>query len=170
MAWDAALPHARLWPAAHPGKLPAAQGRGTEYTALQTEINNLKADDSILEEQILKFFEEGDSYRKNIESAKKKIEEAEAAAKVKETTLGEQKKEIEKKLAELETERAELVKTMDAQILNLYERVLQKKEGLALVPVRDGGCTACGMQLRAQLADELHQPDKIYHCARLLPC
>ncbi len=137
-----------------------------EYAALQSEINNLKADDSILEEQILEFLEEGDSYKKKIEAAKQKIREAEEVAAAKEKTLTGQKQESEKKLGELETERCEIVKDVDPQIFSLYERVLRKKEGLALVPARDGGCTACGMQLRAQLADELHKPDRVVVCEK----
>ena len=56
------------------------------------------------------------------------------------------------------------VKDVDPETLRLYERVLEKKEGVALTSAKGGVCSACGMQLRPQLADQLHMDDKIVVC------
>lgn len=142
-----------------------------EYSALQSEINNHKADKSILEEQILKFFEEVDSHKRKIEETKKIIQEAERKNQEEEKKLLDEKKRIETLVAELKSKKKDLVKDIDPQILDLYERILTKKEGSALVLVRGGGCGACGMNIRPQLLDELRMADHVViceSCARIL--
>ena len=142
-----------------------------EYAALKSEMNNIKADNSILEEEILKFMEEGEVYKQRIAEEKKRLAIIEGENASYEKTLLEEKKKIEAEAAELKAKKQNLVQGVDGEILSLYERILLKKDGIALVPALNGACGGCSMQLRPQLVDQLHMKDRIVvceNCARIL--
>jgi predicted nucleic acid-binding Zn-ribbon protein len=142
-----------------------------EYTALRKEIGNAKADSSMLEEDILKLMEEADAYRARISETKASLKKTSEQADAEERHLLEEKKRLEDELETLKTKKKELTQGIDAELLNLYERILVKKDGLALVPVVNGACAGCSMQLRPQLFDQIHMQGTVViceNCSRIL--
>jgi len=137
-----------------------------EYTALQSEINNLKADNSVLEEEILKFLEEGQAHKTKVDEANAALQKAEAEFKEKEAVLLSEKQTCETEVAKCKIQKSELVKSVEPEILSMYERILEKRHGIALVPAVDGSCSACGMLLRAQTLDQLHMEDQTVVCEK----
>ena len=73
-------------------------------------------------------------------------------------------------LDQLDASIASLKKEIPADVSQQFGRLLQKSP-LAIVPVVNGVCTACGMTLPVSLVHQVHAAEKIYHCpacARLL--
>lgn len=73
-------------------------------------------------------------------------------------------------LDQLDSSIASLKKEIPADVSQQFARLLQKSP-LAIVPVVNGVCTACGMTLPVSLVHQVHAAEKIYHCpacARLL--
>ena len=73
-------------------------------------------------------------------------------------------------LDQLDASIASLKKDIPPEIGLQFSRLLQKGP-LAIVPVVNGVCTACGMTLPVSLVHQVHAAEKIYHCpacARLL--
>lgn len=73
-------------------------------------------------------------------------------------------------LDQLDASIASLKKEIPADVSLQFSRLLQKGP-LAIVPVVNGVCTACGMTLPVSLVHQVHAAEKIYHCpacARLL--
>jgi mannitol/fructose-specific phosphotransferase system IIA component (Ntr-type)/predicted RNA-binding Zn-ribbon protein involved in translation (DUF1610 family) len=73
-------------------------------------------------------------------------------------------------LGQLDASIASLKKEIPADVSQQFGRLLQKSP-LAIVPVVNGVCTACGMTLPVSLVHQVHAAEKIYHCpacARLL--
>ncbi len=73
-------------------------------------------------------------------------------------------------LDQLDTSIAALKKELPAEISRQFARQLQKNP-LAIVPMENGVCTACGMTLPVALVHQVHAAEQIYHCpscARLL--
>lgn len=73
-------------------------------------------------------------------------------------------------LDQLDASIASLTKELPADISLQFSRLLQKNP-LAIVPVVNGVCTACGMTLPVSLVHQVHAAEQIYHCpscARLL--
>ena len=73
-------------------------------------------------------------------------------------------------LDQLDASIASLKKEIPADISLQFARLLQKSP-LAIVPVVNGVCTACGMTLPVSLVHQVHAAERIYHCpscARLL--
>ena len=73
-------------------------------------------------------------------------------------------------LDQLDASIASLKKEIPSEVSLQFSRLLQKSP-LAIVPVVNGVCTACGMTLPVSLVHQVHAAEKIYHCpacARLL--
>ena len=142
-----------------------------EYQAMELEIKGLKADDSLIEEDILRSYD-------TIEAAKSK------AAKEKEFLAVEQKAheltvdEIKKKSAEIEAsidaedeKRKIYLPNIDVKILLQYDRILKSRDGLAIAPVWNNACGGCHVGLPPQVVNEARMKEKLINCescARIL--
>lgn len=142
-----------------------------EYQAMQHEIEGLKADNSLLEDGILLMMEQIDELSKELAKEKELFAEAERR-------LAEDRKKIEGEIAALENEianferqRKELIGGIDKEVLSKYERILENRDGLALVPVKEYACQGCFINLPPQTINEIQMKDKLNiceNCARIL--
>lgn len=142
-----------------------------EYQTMQHEIEGNKADNSLLEDEILGFMDEADSLNKELTREKELFVDAEKH-------LNEDRKKIESEIAVIDSEianfesqRKELTAQVDKRVLSHYEKVLANREGLALVAVRNHACQGCFMNLPPQVINEIRMKDKVVSCescARIL--
>lgn len=143
-----------------------------EYTAKLTEIETIKADKSIIEEQILKSYDESDAVDKELQREK-------AVLATEEKKYLEEKKKTEDaisvcqaKITALEAERRTNLGDVNKSLLARYEKILHSKEGLAIVPVVDGhSCGGCYMNVPAQVINEIKKHEDFIYCemcARIL--
>ena len=144
-----------------------------EYTALQHEIEGLKADNSVLEEEILKVMDELDEQKKVLDGATDQLKGKEDQMRAKIKVIEEEMVELETKIGRLQDKRQIVVPKVDPQTLSRYEHILGKREGIALVPVlpREGVCGGCRMNIPPQVINEVHLGGRLIaceSCARLL--
>lgn len=142
-----------------------------EYQAMEFEIKAAKADNSLLEEEILKSYD-------LIEAAKAKVAKEKdllaAEEKIFKAAVDEIKKasaELEKALAAEEEKRKVFLPNIDPKILTQYERLLKSSAGLAIVPVWNNACGGCHVGLPPQLINEVRMGEKLLtceSCARIL--
>lgn len=144
-----------------------------EYTVLQHEIAGLKADNSVLEEEILKVMDQVDQQKAAVAAAGE-------AMKGHEVRTGAAIAVVEREIAELDTAivtlqetRATIAPRVDPKILARYERIVEKKEGVGLVPVAVDreACSGCHMNLPPQAINEIRLKERLItceSCARLL--
>ncbi|MFC1709379.1 zinc ribbon domain-containing protein [Candidatus Omnitrophota bacterium] len=142
-----------------------------EYSTMLSEINGIKMDSSLLEEQILKIFDEQDGLQKGLEKQKEEL-------KVEESKLGQEKnkitdriKEIEGFIKDLSAKREVTEKGVDSKIASQYSRILKGKESLALVEVANHSCQGCFMEVPPQVINEIKMNDRLIFCemcARIL--
>ena len=136
-----------------------------EYSAILHEIETLKEKESALEDEILELLEAID-YR-----AREAGAQMEKLAKEKET--GEQQKKAwEEKLAQIETrltsrleERTQKLSHIDRALIQTYRRIYENRQGLAVVPVRNGSCSGCFVTLTPQSYQEAKRNDRIITCS-----
>ena len=135
-----------------------------EYSALQMEIGGLKADQSVLEEEILKLMEEVDRAKAQVASERERLKTEEAALNGRLAVIGQESQRITASIEHLKAARAEIAPRVDPPALSQYERILDRKEGSALVPVRGNACSGCNMVLPPQAINEVQMN------TRLIPC
>ena len=142
-----------------------------EYSAMQKEIDGLKADKSVQEEEILKLMEQVEQVKSQLASERENLKTKEAALNTTLAQIDQESQKIQASLDQLQSVRATLVPNVDSQILKRYERILANKEGLALVPVSGEACKGCHMVLPPQVINEIQMATRLItceSCARIL--
>jgi hypothetical protein len=142
-----------------------------EYQAKLSEITSLKADVSVLEEEIIKILDEIEESEKRFKEEKEKFSDKEKEFKEKEAKIKEEIKEIEIKIKNLQDKRNILIKDIDKNVLSKYEQLLKTRSGLAVVPVENENCGACHIRLTPQTINEIKMyKDLVFceNCVRML--
>ena len=142
-----------------------------EYSALQKEIEGLKADQSVLEEEILKFMEEIDRVKARLKADQEGQRDREADLSRALARIEEETQSMTRSIEELQSARQVLVPRVDPKVLTRYERILERKEGTALVPVKGEACGGCHMVLPPQVINEIQMATRLIlceSCARIL--
>ena len=142
-----------------------------EYAALQQEIASLKADNSLIEEDVIKILDELESASAAIKTEQERVKQIEKAFQAKEQELGQKEKELKDVLGIAQKEHDEIIGKLPPETKDLYVRILSKKEGQAMTEVRGEACGACQMRLRPQLLNEVMLKDTLVlceNCSRIL--
>ncbi|MCK9615679.1 MAG: C4-type zinc ribbon domain-containing protein [Candidatus Omnitrophica bacterium] len=144
-----------------------------EYQAKLTEIASLKADVSLLEEDVIKALDEIDCADKKSKEEKQALSAEEKKYKETEAQLNNQLAEIDTKIKILEEKKSNLVKDVDKHILAKYERLIRIRYGraMAAVNIETENCGACNMRMTAQKINEIKMYDQLVlceNCVRIL--
>lgn len=142
-----------------------------EYTALLQEIENLKADNSVLEEEILKILDQIDAVRIEVAQKKESLAQEEKRVNEEKQKMEKEIEDIKEKLETLSRQRLKVAPNLEVKILSHYERILKNKDGLALVNIEGDACGGCHMNLPPQVINEIKMREKIItceSCARIL--
>ncbi|MBI4712851.1 MAG: hypothetical protein HY762_06095 [Planctomycetes bacterium] len=143
-----------------------------EYSAILTEINGCKADNSLMEDKILRLYGQ-------MEGLQKDLQEIDDEAKKHEVELEQESAAIEQELVqirqELETlyqERQKNSAELDGETLKSYDKIARSKPNRqALAQVAANICMGCNMDVTPQQVNELHREKDIVccrHCLRIL--
>ncbi|UCD55557.1 MAG: hypothetical protein JSV93_01805 [Candidatus Omnitrophota bacterium] len=142
-----------------------------EYTSLEKEIANIKADNSILEDEIIELLEHVDEIKKKVSKEKEILENEKGKITQEKKKIENEKKINETEFSDLNNKRKEFVQKLDKNILSKYERILHNRDGLAMVPIIGGTCGGCNMNLPPQVINEAKlKKDFTFcgNCARIL--
>ncbi len=135
-----------------------------EYTAMIQEIESHKADNSILEEEIINFIDSIDEAKAAVETERKKFAEESKNIEAQIKAVERKVKDIEASIAELKSKRQALTPLVDKKLLSDYEKILAGRNGQALAEVVNGACGGCYMQLPPQVINEIQMKEKIVFC------
>jgi predicted nucleic acid-binding Zn-ribbon protein len=142
-----------------------------DYRAKLKEIETLKLAVSAGEEDVLLAMEQIDMANSRVATAREAFKVEEAGFDKEKKALEAGCRDIENRVRELEAQREIVKKTVDPQPLAIYERMVDKKEGLAIVPLDNDACGGCFMNQPPDTRNKvLAYREFIYcsNCARLL--
>lgn len=146
--------------------------KNEEYQAMLKEIDDVKKQISLREEEVLNIMYKIDEANLFFLEQKKRIEAEIQQLREQEKRIDKELEEIVAERKELETQRAEAEKDIDAELLTQYTRIKQRrKTGPVVVPLKEEICSGCYMQITPQVVNELMAGDKIHtcrHCGRIL--
>jgi predicted nucleic acid-binding Zn-ribbon protein len=135
-----------------------------EYQAMQKEIEFAQTEVKKLEDGILERMLEADDITTELKNA-----EAELASEQK-TVDADRKAQaadldaLKTSLDRITRERAELVASLDRQLLTLFEMVSKRRNGVAVAEARGGICTICHVRLRPQVFNTVRRNEQIIQC------
>lgn len=135
-----------------------------EYTAMQHEIEQCKADSSLLEEEIIALLDAVDQAGREHREQLAIVGKEQAALREQEARVNAELKTIDEDIAKLDQQRGALTPSVEPATLSIYERILANREGLALVPLLHDSCGGCHMLQRPQVIHEVHMKTKLVTC------
>ncbi|HEX4001391.1 MAG TPA: C4-type zinc ribbon domain-containing protein [Candidatus Acidoferrales bacterium] len=137
------------------------------YKALQHEVEMAEAEISKAEDRLLEQMVNAEEYDRRVKASEKDLKEVEDAARGQRAKIDAEKATADKDIAALEAERARAVADIPENLLDHYDRIVRKHNGVALAEVRDSKCGACGMIVRPHVLQEMRRAkegDDLFHC------
>ena len=135
-----------------------------EYQAMLQQMEGEKANASVIEDHLLELFERADKIKNDIAQEKQRLQEEEKVYQEQKKNIQDKIKEIEDRLAQLEAQRKQIIPNIDQKMLAQYERILQNRDGLAIVSVRDNSCQGCNMFVPPQVINLIRMYERIITC------
>jgi predicted nucleic acid-binding Zn-ribbon protein len=142
-----------------------------EYQAKLAEIESLKADKSVIEEEILRLMDDIEAARKALEDERNVLAGEEKIYNEEKRAVAEQAKDVEGSLQAEEGKRQIAAAGIDKKILQAYERILHGLGGVALVQVSHNSCEGCHMRVPHQVINEIKMYNRLItceNCSRIL--
>lgn len=135
-----------------------------EYSAMMKEIEGMKTDASILQDQILEILDKTDKEKENFDKEKQAFTQEEKRIKEEIEKIKGRIKEIEGFLSDLQAKREVKAAEVNSKILAQYERVLRNRDGLAIAKVFNDACSGCNMSVPPQVVNLIKMSDRIVSC------
>lgn len=155
----------------HETRLFAGGMSGRETEHMRLEVQSLRGQQEAREERVLELLEKVDPVRQATQDLESEIERLNATKTELESSIKDQWKKIDAELARKEERKKEALEPIgDEDLLELYERLRESKEGVAVAAYDHGVCGGCHMTLSPAEQDEVFRSDlpRCVHCRRIL--
>jgi len=135
-----------------------------EYQTMLQQIEDSKADASIIEDKILECLEKMDKAKADVDQENKKLQEEEKVFNAQKGQVDTRIKEIDVRLGQLDAERKIITPEIDPKVLAQYERILASREGLAIVGADNNSCHGCNMFVPPQVTNLIKMYERLITC------
>jgi predicted nucleic acid-binding Zn-ribbon protein len=135
-----------------------------EYHAMQHQIESATAEVGKVEESILVNMLHADEVNAQVKTAETALKASEAAIAKERAGIQAEAAEKAKVLETSDAERREILPQLERGQLDLFERVLKVRQGIAVAQAADGHCTICHVRLRPQVYNTILTNDAIIQC------
>ena len=134
-----------------------------QYDALTNEIEHLKEQKKENEELLISNLEEKETLEKNINENEASLVELKTDLDVRRNKLDEALSETADEKAALENSRKKQVTEIDDGTMQVYNKVISARSGIAVVPLSGNSCGGCGAALPLQMVSEIRAGD-LHNC------
>ena len=137
-----------------------------ELANIQAELDGLRRRKNHLEDQDLEVMERREAMERELAELKQKLDDLSAGAADAQAARDASAVEIETDLTSNETERERIMRQIPPDLLETYEELRPKKQGVAIAPLVGGVCRGCGVSLSPVALDGIKRagPDEIARC------
>ena len=135
-----------------------------EYSAVLSEIEEVKQEKARIEEEILTLMEVGERLAAEGKEADAQLKARETRGRGEDATLQEQLRGVETELASVRSERTELARQLPEGVLADYDRILHHRGVAAVEVAKPNFCGGCRMTMTPQRLQELRQQNTLIHC------
>lgn len=136
-----------------------------EYHAILREIDNSRKEISDRETNILKFMEQMDDAKREIEEGDLQLNKLEVEMNAKNDELNRFLKDVDANISSKTKEREQYLSKIKLPLLKKYDMIKNKKEYPdAVVKVISYSCSACNMHIPHQMVNEIRGSKQIHVC------
>lgn len=141
-----------------------------ETENMRNEVISLRSKQSEMEDLVLGLIDAREALEQLTNAAGARLEELKAVEAKLEAEVAQAWKKIDAELARREGSKAEIVPLIPPDFLEMYERLRDAKQGVAISRLVDGVCGGCHLALSAaeQLEVAAEDPPLCLHCRRIL--
>jgi hypothetical protein len=156
--------------AEHETRLFAGGMSGRETEHMRLEVQSLKAQQEAMEEKVLNMLEDIDPARAGVAEIEADMERIQKTRSELESSIKDQWKTIDAEMARKEESKQVALRPIDPELLELYEKLREIKEGVAVAAYDHGVCGGCHMTLSPAEQEEAFGNDlpRCVHCRRIL--
>jgi uncharacterized protein len=136
------------------------------YRALLHEVQMAEDEIAKAEDRLLEQMVASEEYDRRIKASEIALKDVEQVERVQRSTVEADRAVAEKDLADLNAERTRAIAEIPENLLDHYDRIVKKHNGVALAEVRNEKCGACGMIVRPHVIQEMRRADsaELFHC------
>ena len=134
-----------------------------QYDALTNEIEHLKEQKKENEELLISNLEEKETLEKNINENEASLEDLKTDLDVRRNKLDKALSQTADEKAALENSRKKQVTEIDDNTMQVYNKVISARSGIAVVPLSGNSCGGCGAALPLQMVSEIRAGD-LHNC------
>jgi predicted nucleic acid-binding Zn-ribbon protein len=135
-----------------------------ELQALQREIDQIKQNNSVLEEELIKVMEELDASAATLDQNETEWKALEEKWVTRRSELDAQLTQIETEISQFAKERQSLATRINGDLIGRYELIFSRRGGTAVVTVLGGICQGCYMNIPPQLYNEILKGERLHLC------
>ncbi|MCU0665990.1 MAG: C4-type zinc ribbon domain-containing protein [Candidatus Omnitrophica bacterium] len=135
-----------------------------EYNTMLGQIQDAKADMSLIEDKILSSMDQIDKAKQDMDKEKQMLAQEEKAVNEEKKKITDSIKLIDEKISQLEAQRSQVIPEVDKKIFAEYERILSNRNGLGIVAVKNNSCQGCNLFMPAQVINLIKMYDHIITC------
>lgn len=135
-----------------------------EYQALLKEIEGTKETNDKTEEEIIIIMEKVEELKKDFESSLTHFKKREKESENEKNRLEKEINSMDKTIMDLKQSRDKLLSTVSDNLRATYNTLIEKRNGIAVVNVKNGVCLGCFMNIPPQLFIEVTKNRQLILC------
>lgn len=143
----------------------SAVQRTKEYQALTKELDTLRKKVQEDESELERLSAVIQETRAAVSSEEQKFAEIQAEVAREESTSAERLAQLEKVIGQVAEKKKDIGKHLPRPIVNTYEKILEKRDGVAVVAVVAGSCTGCQMKVPPQTWVKIQLGKELFQCS-----
>jgi len=136
----------------------------TEYQALLKEIARVEQEIDEIETHELEVMEQSDQLQPAVKTEQTTLKEITAKVEAERADMQKRVAMIDQELKQLQEERQKLAEEADPDALDRYERLMRSKSDFAVVPIRNGNCGGCHLNIPPQLVHNAKHGTTLTSC------
>jgi predicted nucleic acid-binding Zn-ribbon protein len=136
------------------------------YKALLHEIENAEGEMAKSEDRLLERMVAGEEFDRRLKAAEISAKQVEAAADLDRRAIQAEYNAAQKELAAAEALRAQVVAAIPEDLVDHYQRIAKRHNGIGLAEIHGEGCGQCGVHIRPHVIQQLQrsETDTFLHC------
>ncbi len=135
-----------------------------EYDAVTAEIEATAVEIDQTETKILEAIEQEETLQKELAEQDERLQVLQGEYDEQQAILATREAETRSMVEALQSQRQSLVASLRRPLLNAYQRILNGKDGLAVVHVIRGACGGCSTRIPPQRVMEIREMNQVFYC------
>jgi len=136
-----------------------------ELEALQASIEAMRRHKGALDDRSVEAMVKADELGQRLATQTSNLDGQEDEWQSKQQAIDEEMQKRKKEYVYLKNMREQIVKDIDGKMLEQYEYLRGRKNGIAVAKLEDGSCTACHMQVPVGQIGSVRRGDELVACA-----